>query len=283
MQCSTANDWVHYNCSGTFWLQSQCIVWCIATGLTAEVPVHCNWVHCRCSDACWFSSPWPVNNYSKISIHHFWRTHGGYQNKGCMKYLMCKKKKKTIKNEYCKFPILTTTIINKQKVPLISVCLLLFSHYLWTKEKNAVHGYHIGPTTHKAIIQYWQTNCMQNLHEIWYNSSTQGVWASMSFVKISTMKVIFYLRAQIKSNTSSDLDEIWHRRCPQKLGDCKLHKNWHGALSAWMHLQTYFPHLLPHLGKIHYKGSEHSVLPMFQVLAVNRSLQGLINFFSCVR
>jgi len=54
----------------------------------------------------------------------------------------------------------------------------------------------------------------------------------MSFVKSSAMKGIFYLRAQIKSNTSSDLDEIWHTRYPQKLSDCKLHKNWHSALRA---------------------------------------------------
>ena len=76
---------------------------------------------------------------------------------------------------------------------------------------------------------------------------------------MSAMKGIFYLRAQIKSNTSSDLDEIWHMRCPQKLSDCKLHKNWHCALREWTHLHTYFPHLLPHLGKIQYKGYEHSV------------------------
>jgi len=50
-----------------------------------------------------------------------------------------------------------------------------------------------------------------------------------------------------------------------------------------MHLQTYSPHLLPHLGKIQYKGSEHSVLPTVQVLALNRPLQGLITFFICVR
>jgi len=50
-----------------------------------------------------------------------------------------------------------------------------------------------------------------------------------------------------------------------------------------MHLHTYFPHLLHHLGKIQYKRSENSVLPMVQVLALNRPLHGLITFFSCIR
>ena len=99
MQCSTANDWIHYNCSGTFWLQSLRIVWCIATGLTAEVPVHCNWVHCRCSEACCLSSPWPVNNYSKPLSIISEGPMGDTKTKDAREYLMCKKKKNTIKNE----------------------------------------------------------------------------------------------------------------------------------------------------------------------------------------